>query len=329
MNEEQAARLAALALAGLGREFPYQPAHAMEHERDWARPRLLHPAFHGCFDWHSSVHAHWLLARVLGRFPDGAYAAAIRAVFARTLTGANLEAERRYLKSHPLFERPYGWAWVLTLAMELGTLADPRADAWRAAFAPLANAVEQLYLDWLPRQTYPVRSGTHANTAFALSRGLHYARAAGRKVLAELIARRARDYFERDTDYPAAWEPDGNDFLSPSLLEADLMRYVLADFGPWFARFLPKLPAALLEPARVSDRTDGQLVHLDGLNLSRAWCLYGLGLREAADRHLQSGLGGLASGRYEGEHWLATFAACALEAATITPASRSAAAWRT
>lgn len=326
MNEGEAEQLAGIALAALGHEFPFQPGHVMRDAGDWARPGVLHPAFHGCYDWHSAVHAQWLLARVLRRFPDGKHAPAIQALLERRLSAENLAAELRYFDAYPAFERPYGWAWLLKLAQEL--LGWSRAEPWSAALAPLAARIEQLFAAWLPRQTYPIRAGTHANTAFALGLALDYAAAAGRGEFRALLAGRASAYFAGDTDAPAAWEPGGNDFLSPCLVEADLMRRVLPDFGAWFARFLPAIPQALLEPAAVSDRGDGQLVHLDGLNLSRAWCFYGLGLREPAARHLQAGLRHVASGHYAGEHWLATFAACALEAATMTPASRSAATWR-
>jgi hypothetical protein len=314
VNAEHAARFAAIALACLGREFPFQPGHVMAHAADFDRPRALHPAFHGCYDWHSAVHAHWLLVRVLRRFPGAEAAPAIRAALARTLTEENLAAEARYLEAHPGFERPYGWAWLLKLAQELRELAEPRARRWSAALAPLAQVVERLYLEWLPRQTYPIRSGVHTNTAFALMLALDYARAAGRAELGAMLMARATDYFGRDEDYPAGWEPGGNDFLSPCLVEAELMRRVAPDFPEWVKRFLPAAPRSLLEPAIVSDRSDGQLAHLDGLNLSRAWCLYGLGLREAAERHLQAGLDHVATGHYEGEHWLASFAALALEA---------------
>ncbi|HEX2566267.1 MAG TPA: DUF2891 domain-containing protein [Burkholderiales bacterium] len=311
MNVAQAERFAGMALACLEREFPFQPAHVMAHAADWARPGALHPAFHGCYDWHSAVHAHWLLARMLRRFPQIGAGAAIRARLDRTLTRDNLLAEARYLEAHPGFERPYGWAWVLQLARELDELHEER---WSAAIAPLAETVERLYLAWLPRQTYPIRSGVHTNTAFALTLGLDYADRMGRAELSDLLRRRAIDYFAGDSDYPAAWEPGGNDFLSPCLVEAELMRRVVPDFGAWLEQFLPAPPRSLLEPAAVSDRTDGQLAHLDGLNLSRAWCFYGLGMREAAERHLQAGLAHVQSGSYEGEHWLASFAVLALDA---------------
>jgi hypothetical protein len=174
--------------------------------------------------------------------------------------------------------------------------------------------VERLYGEWLPRQTYAIRAGLHTNTAFALILALDYAHRLGRSEFAALLMRRANDYFGADTGYPAAWEPGGNDFLSPCLVEAELMRRVSPEFPEWLERFLPALPRTLLEPAIVSDRADGQLAHLDGLNLSRAWCLFGLGHRDAAERHLDAGLAHVASGHYEGEHWLASFAALALEA---------------
>jgi hypothetical protein len=314
VNAEEATRLATIALACLEREFPFQPGHVMAHAADFARPRVLHPAFHGCYDWHSAVHAHWLLVRVLRRFPESEKAREIHAALDRTLTAENLAAESQYLEAHPGFERPYGWAWVLKLAYELTRCTEPRARAWRAAIAPLTLSVERLYLGWLPRQTYPIRSGVHSNTAFALALALDYARSGGRVELEATVMQHARGYFAADKDCPASWEPSGNDFLSPCLVEAELMRRVLPDFAAWLAQFLPTSPRTLLEPVAVSDRADGQLAHLDGLNLSRAWCLYGIGLREAAERHLEAGLAHVASGHFEGEHWLASFAALALEA---------------
>jgi hypothetical protein len=315
MNEAQAARFAALALGCLEREFPWQPSHVVHAPDDWQRPRLLHPAFHGCYDWHSAVHSLWLLVHTLRRFPAASQAGALRALLSRRLSIQSVAVEVSYLEANPAFERPYGWSWALKLAHELALFDDAAGRQWRAALAPLAEAIERLYLGWLPRQTYPVRTGVHGNTAFGLAFALDYARACGRASLAGAIEQRALDYFGNDRDYPAAWEPGGNDFLSPCLVEADLMRRVLPDFPAWFAAFLPRLPRSLLEPARVNDRGDGQLAHLDGLNLSRAWCFYCLGLREDAERHLQAGLKGLSSGHYEGEHWLASFAAYALACA--------------
>jgi hypothetical protein len=332
MNGEHAARFAELALACVGREFPNQPGHVMRGADDPTRPRVLHPAFYGCYDWHSSVHGHWLLAHLLRRHPSLPQAVAIRRILDAHLSAENLRAEAEYLKRHPSFERPYGWAWLLKLAEE--------AEPWRAALRPLADAVEARYMEWLPKQTYPISSGTHTNTAFGLAFALDYAQAFERRDLAQLVIERSRAFYGQDRDCPAAWEPGGNDFFSPCLIEADLMRRVLPDFPRWFAAFLPEIPRSLLEPATVSDRSDGQLAHLDGLNLSRAGCYFNLAsalpekknLLEAAEKHLQTGLAHVASGSYAGEHWLATFAAyalaCAFDGATSTPASRSSATWR-
>jgi hypothetical protein len=308
-------RLVRLALAGVSREFPCNPAHVLANARDLRRPRELHPAFYGCFDWHSAVHGHWLLAHIAARCPQLPEAPAIRAILRRHLSAANLAAEARYLERHPGFERPYGWAWGLKLASALPAHAPLRA---------FAGAIERRYLEWLPKQTYPIRSGTHTNTAFGLAFALDYARAFGRKRLESLVVKKSLRYYGGDANYPASWEPGGNDFFSPCLIEADLMQRVLqADFPRWFRRYLPEIPASLLVPAKVTDRRDGQLAHLDGLNLSRAWCLFALvrfsGKQEqilkSARNHLRAGLAHVASGSYAGEHWLATFAALALERA--------------
>lgn len=332
MNAGHAARFAALALACVEREFPNQPGHVMRSAGELTTPRLLHPAFYGCYDWHSSVHGHWLLAYLLRRHPSLAQAGAMRKILDAHLSAENLRVEADYLKHNPSFERPYGWAWVLKLAEE--------AEPWRAALRPLADAVEARYLEWLPKQTYPIRSGTHTNTAFGLAFALDYARAFERRDLSDVVVEKSLAFYGQDRDYPAQWEPGGNDFFSPGLIEADLMRRVLPDFPRWFAAFLPEIPRALLEPAAVSDRNDGQLAHLDGLNLSRAWCYFSLArafednssFLKAANRHLEAGLAHVASGNYAGEHWLATFAAyalaCAFDGATSTPASRSSATWR-
>jgi hypothetical protein len=328
-----ARQLSALALGCVQREFPCNPAHVMRAAEDVGRPRALHPAFYGCFDWHSAVHGHWLLAHLLRRHPE---LSGLRKVLDSHLTAENLTTEAAYLRSHPYFERPYGWTWLLKLAHELNGWNDADAARWLAALQPLVDVIEERYTDWLPRQTYPIRAGVHSNTAFGLAFALDYARGAGRGAFETLLVERSLAYYANDRDCPAAWEPGGNDFLSPSLVEADLMRRVLPPqrFASWFSGFLPAIPRGLLEPAQASDRSDGQLVHLDGLNLSRAACFSSLSkvlarkdLREAAERHLAAGLDQVASGHYEGEHWLASFAAyalaCALEEATITPAARS------
>jgi hypothetical protein len=337
-DTHRAERYAALALGCIEREFPSLPAHVMRDANDLRRPRDLHPAFYGCYDWHSAVHGHWVLAHIRKRFPGFSMAGAIGAALSRNLSTQNLRAEAAYLAAHPGFERPYGWAWLLKLANELLESGDADAERWLAALQPLLEAVEAHYLAWLPKQTYPIRSGTHTNTAFGLSFALDYAEGARKVELKELVVRRAKDYFAADRDYPAAWEPGGNDFFSPCLVEADLMQRVLFDFPEWFSSYLRDIPESLLHPVTVSDRADGQLAHLDGLNLSRAWCFFRLAeslpekkplLRDAGHRHLAAGLQHIESGHYAGEHWLATFAAyalaCALEGATTTPAARNAA----
>ena len=317
-----ARQFAALALACTEREFPYQPAHAIRSPADVHRPRALHPAFYGCYDWHSAVHGHWLLAHLVRRFPALAEAGEIRRVLNAHLTERNLKQETAYLREHPAFERPYGWAWLLRLAQELAGWKDAEATRWRTALKPLALLVEELVLEWLPRQTYPIRSGTHANTAFGLSLALDYAHALKRGELEAALREKALAWYAADRGCPAAWEPGGNDFLSPCLVEADLMRRVAPDFPAWFAGFLPELPDTLRIPVSASDRTDGQLAHLDGLNLSRAWCYFSLAralparkdLAKLGEAHLDAGLRHVASGSYAGEHWLASFAVYALAA---------------
>jgi hypothetical protein len=324
-------RFAKLVLACVQREFPNQPAHVLEKPSDPRRPRELHPAFYGCYDWHSAVHGHWLLAHLARNFPALRQAATIRSVLESHLSSSNLRIEARYLEQHPGFERPYGWAWLLKLAQELAGWE----ERWLANLGPLLEVVEANYLEWLPKQTYPIRSGTHTNTAFGLSFALDYAEVADRKDLKKLIVKKSIEYYSRDRDYPAAWEPGGNDFFSPCLVEADLMRRVYPPkrFAVWFRKFLPELPASLRKPATVSDRGDGQLAHLDGLNLSRAWGFFNISnflpgekkrLLETGKQHLRAGLAHVASGSYAGEHWLASFAACALSAARASGAGDSA-----
>lgn len=328
LTPELASRLARIALDGIVREYPNSPAHVLADAADARRPRELHPAFYGCFDWHSAVHGHWLLARLLRLLPALPEAAAIRAALGAHLTAANLRAEAAYFAEPGRrgFERPYGWAWLLKLAEELMGWDDPDGRRWSAAVAPLAGQIAGLYLEFLPRLTYPVRSGAHGSTAFGLAFALDYAAAAGHGPLRELVVARSLDYFGADRGAPAAWEPGGGDFLSPCLAEADLMRRVLpaGQFPQWLAAFLPELaaggPPQLLTPAVVSDRSDGQIVHLDGLNLSRAWHMWGVAgalppgdprraaLHEAAGRHARAGLAGVGSGDYMGDHWLGSFA---------------------
>src|SRR5689334_6500920 len=328
LTREQAPNFARLALKGIEKEYPNKPEHVMTGPDDIKSPRALHPAFYGSYDWHSSVHGHWMLARLLRLFPDLPEAARIRSTLKDHLTAEKLKVEADYFarKDSKSFERPYGWAWLLKLAEEFHGWDDPDAKEWSRSLRPLADAIVARYLAFFPKQTYPIRTGVHPNTAFGLAFAHDYARAMGDARLRGLVEERARAYFSADDDAPARWEPSGAAFFSPTLMEADLMRRVLtpAEFRPWLARFLPGAirgePRSLLEPATVTDRTDPQLVHLDGLNLSRAWCMRGIAtalpagdpargpLAASAARHAEAGLAHVASGDYAGEHWLASFA---------------------
>ena len=337
LTREQASSFAQLALNAIVKEYPNKPEHVLNGEADIQGPRALHPAFYGSFDWHSSVHGHWMLVRLLRLFPDLPEQRQIRGVLANHLTAKNLQAEADYFAkpNRQSFERTYGWAWLLKLAEELHGCDDPNGRQWWANMQPLADTIEAKYIAFLPKQTYPIRTGLHPNTAFGLLFALDYARAVKHKPLADVIEERSRTYFASDVDIPAAWEPSGTDFLSPSLMEADLMRRVLspAEFRAWLVRFLPGLsrgePKVLFTPAVVTDRSDPQLVHLDGVNLSRAWCMRSIAaalakddparkvLADSATRHAEAALSHIASGDYVGEHWLASFAVYLL---TETPA---------
>jgi hypothetical protein len=328
LTGEQASAFAKLALKGLNKEYPNKPGHVLNDAKDALTPQALHPAFYGCFDWHSSVHGHWMLVRLLRLFPALPETKQIRAALGKNMTANNLQVEADYFKApnRASFERTYGWAWLLKLAEELATWDDPDGKDWSRNLKPLTETIVAKYLAFLPKQTYPIRTGVHPNTAFGLSFALDYARAAGNDALRTLVEERARTYYGKDEGIPARWEPDGADFFSPSLMEADLMRRVLpADaFPQWLRKFMPELatgqPANLLNPATVSDRTDPQIVHLDGLNLSRAWCMrsilsalpaadpYRKTLSASARRHSETALAHVASGDYAGEHWLASFA---------------------
>ena len=328
LDSAAASRFAQLALKGITREYPNKLDHVMNTPADVRGPRELHPSFYGSYDWHSSVHGHWMLVRLLKLRPALPEAAEIRRVLGANLSAPNLAAEAAYFgrPGSASFERMYGWAWVLKLAQELHGWDDPDGRRWAANLQPLADSIVKRYLAFLPKQAYPIRRGVHPNTAFGMAFALDYARAVGRADLDSLLVERSRTYFAGDVDVPAAWEPDGDDFLSRSLIEADLMRRVLPGpaFAKWFRGFLPDIqrgePANLLEPARVTDRGDPGLVHLDGLNLSRAWCMRAIAaalppsdpdrpiLLASAARQAEASLPYVASGNYLGEHWLASFA---------------------
>ncbi len=327
LDTATAERFAKLALGCIDREYPNKPEHVLDSAADAKPPREFHPAFFGCYDWHSSVHGHWMLVRLLKTLPDLPSQKEIRLRLDAHFTPAAMATEAKYLdiKSNRSFERTYGWAWTLKLATELATWDDTDAKAWRGNLESLAKSLVARLKDFLPKLASPIRTGVHPNTAFALGEALDYARIAGDADLEKLVVKRAREYYENDRACPLAYEPSGEDFFSPCLEEADLMRRVMppADFAKWLRLFLPTLAAGKLfklSPAVVTDPTDPRLVHLDGLNLTRAWTLRAIAralpaadarrksLEKAADAHANSGLARVSSGNYEGEHWLASFA---------------------
>jgi hypothetical protein len=330
LDSSLASRLAQAALGHVTREYPNVLVQALAGPGDLAPPSVLHPLFYGSYDWHSCVHSHWLLARLLRLFPAGMEAEAIRARFDQAFKPEKVAAELAYLHrpTSAGFERPYGWAWLLMLAAELRRHETVAARAWATALTPLADAFVARFVAFLPKADYPVRAGVHSNTAFALALAHEYATEADDHTLRGLIEDKARAWYGNDVDCQA-WEPSGDDFLSSALVEAELMRRVLPEpaFRQWFEHFLPSAaagqPETLFTPARVSDRGDGKIAHLDGLNLSRAWCWRGIArasigneaLRQAAEMaaiaHLEASLPHV-TGDYMGEHWLASFALLAL-----------------
>jgi hypothetical protein len=331
LSADLASRFARVAMGHVGREYPNKLDHVMTGPDDVRGPRDLHPIFFGSFDWHSCVHSHWLLARLYRRFPDLPEAAEIRALLDSQFTAEKVEGEAAYLRnpSSRGFERPYGWAWALMLVSELAQHESEKGARWADNLRPLGDAFAKRFEAFLPIATYPVRAGVHSNTAFALLLTLDYADAVGDRDLAALCRGKARGWYGEDRDCQA-WEPSQDEFLSPALIEAACMRRVLPDedFSAWFAEFLPNAehgaPATLFAPATVSDRSDGKIAHLDGLNLSRAWCwrLIADGLpdsdplrtraEDTIAHHLESALAHIA-GDYMGEHWLASFALLALD----------------
>jgi hypothetical protein len=335
MNEQQltpelAQKFARLALQHVEQEYPNKLDHVLNDADDVRTPRSLHPIFYGSFDWHSCVHGYWLLATVLRLQPDLPEAAEIRALFDRQFTLANVAAEVGYLEQ-PLrsgFERTYGWAWLLMLCAELSRHASTEGRLWTTTLKPLASAFVSRFTGFFPKATYPIRVGTHFNSAFAIALALEYADAVRDKRFGRLLRGRAVAWYSSDVDCQA-WEPSGDDFLSSALIEAECMRRSLDDdlFAAWLARFLPRIserdPATLFTPATVSDRTDGKIAHLDGLNLSRAWCWRSIARTlsnddprrapalDTAMAHMNASMPHVA-GDYAGEHWLASFALLAL-----------------
>jgi Protein of unknown function (DUF2891) len=329
LTPDLASAFAGIALGHVQREYPNNLDHALAGPKDARTPRDLHPIFYGSYDWHSCVHSYWMLARLLRRFPDFGPAASIRTLFDEQFVPEKVAAECAYFAAPTArgFKRPYGWAWLLKLGAELSRHDDP---VWARALAPLAEVIAQRFRDFLPVATYPVRVGTHFNTAFGLRMAADYADAVDDKALSRLLVETARRWYAADVDCPAWGEPSGDDFQSGALIEAECMRRLLPadEFTAWFDRFLPRIgarePATLFRPATVSDRTDGKIAHLDGLNLSRAWCWKSLaGALPATDPrraiaetsaadHLAAGLPHLED-HYMGAHWLASFAVLALD----------------
>jgi hypothetical protein len=327
LTAEGAAHFAHLALDCIHREYPNKLSQTLESAEFLLPPTELHPAFYGCYDWHSSVHGHWMLVKLLREFPELAQRDAIVSGLRASINPANIAGEVAYFAHESgSWERTYGWAWLLQLAMEVEAWSDPAGEQLAASLAPLTSLIRDKYIEFLPRQEYPIRHGVHPNTAFGLAFALDYARAAGDTELAAAISSAALRYYSDDRDCPLGWEPSGADFLSPCLEEAALMARVLEGdaFRGWLEAFLPGLfGRGELTPANVSDRSDPQIVHLDGLNLSRAWDLYTIAdalrgdehtprLRNWAAQHLQASLPYVASEHYEGSHWLGSFAVYAL-----------------
>ena len=328
IGEADAARFAEMALAAVHREYPYHLVHLMRDASESRAPRELTPAFFGSFDWHSSVHTHWALVRLARCCPAAAFTARAHAAVAESLTPGRIGGEVAYLGAarREGFERPYGLAWLLQLGAEVREWEDADARRWRETLVPLEALAATRLADWLPKLRWPVRGGEHGQTAFALGLALDWARAAGEAAFARLIEGRARDFYAADRAAPIDYEPSGHDFLSPVLGEADLMRRVMParEFGDWFARLIPdpngEAARRWLTPVVSTDRSDGKLAHLDGLNLSRAWMLEGIAsalpadhaartpVVHAARRHRESGVAGATGEHYAGSHWLGTFA---------------------
>ena len=324
---EQANHLASLPVKCLQQEYPNKLNQLLLNETELLSPKVLHPAFYGCFDWHSSVHGHWVLVKLLNDFPQLPNQKIIIEQLQKHLSKENIQQELNYFnrKQEYSFERTYGWAWLLKLAQELHQSKLKECKTMEKNLQPLTDLIAQRFIEFLPKLTEPVRTGTHNNTAFAMVLAYDYAKEMHHETLKKVIETQAKRFFAEDADCPINWEPSGTDFLSPCLEEVDLMRRILPEkkFLIWCHQFLPSMEYDFfnLKTAKVSDKNDGHLVHLDGLNFSRAWILYGLAaqypkqykhLIPLADKHLAQSLPNITNGNYEGEHWLATFALYAL-----------------
>jgi len=326
LNLTQAQRLVSLPINCVEVEFPNKLGQTIGGTEDLQSPKELHPAFYGCFDWHSSVHGHWSLVSLLKQFPQLENASEIKKKLLGNISKENIQKEVAYFygKHNKSYERTYGWAWLLKLAEEIHTWDTETARELEKNLQPLTDLIVQKYIEFLPKLNYPIRVGEHPNTAFGLTFAWDYANTVGHQPLKEMIEKRAKDFYLNDVDCPISWEPSGYDFLSPCLQEAAIMKRVLSvsEFTTWFEKFLPQLKDVNYQLAvgEVSDRTDGKLVHLDGVNFSRAWALYDIvkdlpaysHLKNIANEHINYSLPNLVGDSYEGGHWLGSFAIYAL-----------------
>lgn len=328
LSLEQAEQLVKLPMKCINNPLPYKSGIVLSDSSDLQMPIVHHPAFYGCFDWHSAVHGHWSLVYLLKSFPNLKDAKNIRRKISANLSAENILKEIEYFslnKYTASFERTYGWAWLLKLSEELYTWDDPLGKELYENLLPLNKVIAQKYIDYLPKLVYPIRVGEHSNTAFGLSFAYDYAQTVGDDALRNGIKKRAMDFYQADASCPISWEPSGYDFLSPCLEVMDMMRRIIPkdEFVVWLEEFMPGINKGEIdiEPAEIKDRSDGKLVHLDGLNFSRAWCLYSVAngnkkIVSIADEHLAFSLGKMADGDYSGEHWLASFALYALKSKT-------------
>ena len=332
ITEANATRFVDLALSGLNREFPNKPGNVLRSAADARSPSEITPVFFGHFDWHSSVHGHWTLVRLVRHFPRASWNEKVRTELAKKLTAEGLQKETDHLKANVWFERMYGWAWALRLGIELRALDDEQGTQWAASYLPVEQAIIANAKAYLPKLDWPIRCGFHPESSFALAQMLDWSRATGDAEFEALLIKKAKAFYLKDIAYPVRYEPSGNDFFSPGLNEADLMRRVLspADYRTWLEKFFPGFDLGnLTTPVTVSDFEDGHLVHLVGLNLNRAWNLRGIAgaltgdpkvqLLELAVAHEKAGLRDAISGHYEGDHWLGTFAVYLLTGAGETP----------
>lgn len=322
----QAKILTELPLACISIEYPNHLHHLLSDKKDLKEPHALYPAFHGCFDWHSAVHAHWSLVKLLKTFPELQKADEIRAALLNNISKENILEEVAYFQKdqNKTFERTYGWAWLLKLSEELYTWDDSLARQLEENLLPLTKQITQMFLEFLPKLKYPVRVGEHNNTAFALSFVWDFATTTNNEELLAIISSKSMEFYQEDTNCPLGWEPGGYDFLSPCFEEIDLMRKILDkdDFDLWIKKFMPEITQKefKIKVGEVTDRKDGKLVHLDGLNFSRAWVMYGLAaqypeynyLINIANDHIEYSLPNIVNDSYEGSHWLGTFAIYAL-----------------